>query len=213
MPSQESHDEPGIVLEPITISALQHYSFCPRQCGLIHLEQCFADNKLTMRGHAVHKRVDQAYGWEEHGLRTEYGLPLCSKKYGLVGKADVVEFLENGTPYPVEFKHGKRAKHIHDEIQLAAQAICLQEMTGLEVNLGAIYHFSSRRRREVKIDAVLIAATVKTIEAVREMINSQILPPPVNDNRCNNCSLFEICQPKIIIDKQRQMKLSAELFS
>lgn len=196
----------------IPISALQHYSFCPRQCGLIHLEQCFEDNALTMRGHAAHKRVDRADGESDDGIRTEYSLPLYSDKLGLIGKADAVEFISDGSIYPVEYKHGTRAEKIHDEIQLAAQAMCLEEMTGRPIPRGCIYHFKSRRRREVEISESLRDTTTTVIQEVRLMLNSMLLPPPVNDNRCHNCSLIEICQPDIIHKIDKQKGLAKSLF-
>jgi len=197
----------------IAISALQHYSFCPRQCGLIHLEQCFDDNALTVRGHAVHNRVIESEGFNEGGIRVEHNLPLTSETLGIYGFADVVEFLSDGTPYPVEYKHGKRAAKIHDEIQLAAQAMCLEEIIGKAVPKGAIYYHSSRRRREVSISVVLKQAVKQTIHDVRSMLTSMKLPPPVTDNRCKNCSLIEICQPKVVTDKKKANDLMRELFS
>jgi CRISPR-associated exonuclease Cas4 len=107
----------------ISISALQHYSYCPRQCALIHQEQVFADNIHTARGHAVHKHVDEPGFESRPNLRIERALPLYSTQLGLTGKADIVEFLSDGTPYPVEYKHGARRPKLHDDIQLAAQAI------------------------------------------------------------------------------------------
>jgi len=135
----------------IMLSALQHYSYCPRQCALIHEEQSFSENTHTARGNAVHSLVDLE-GYElRAGIRIERALPLVSEKLGLIGKADVVEFLPDGSPYPVEYKHGPRRQRTHDDIQLAAQALCLEEMMDRPVPMGAIYHASSHRRREVSI--------------------------------------------------------------
>ena len=122
--------------EPVPLSALQHYSYCPRQCALIHQEQSFDENLYTLRGRRVHERVDEGKVTTYEGVRVERGLPLVSEKYGLTGKADVVEFLADGTPYPVEYKHGPRRAKLHDDLQLAAQAMCLEEMTGRPVREG-----------------------------------------------------------------------------
>ena len=158
-------------LDPVPLSALQHYSYCPRQCGLIHVEQAFAENVHTMRGNAVHERVD-APGFEEKShVRVERALPVWSEKYGLIGKCDVVEFLPDGTPYPVEYKHGAKRVKLHDDMQLAAQAMCLEEMTGKPVPRGAIYHHSSRRRREVSITPGLCAQVVEMADAIRAMLS------------------------------------------
>ena len=119
--------------DPIALSALQHWAYCPRQCGLIHLEQAFDENLQTQRGRALHSQVDQPGLELRRGLRIERALPLWSDALGLIGKADVVEFEPDGTPYPVEYKHGSRHKAADiaacDDLQLAAQALCLEEMT------------------------------------------------------------------------------------
>ncbi|AKH39691.1 CRISPR-associated protein Cas4 [Nitrosomonas communis] len=198
--------------DPIMLSALQHYSYCPRQCALIHIEQAFDENVHTMRGNAVHERVDEPGLGSFEGVRTEYALPVWSEKLGLIGKCDVVEFYPDGRIYPVEYKHGKKRAKAHDDIQLAAQAICLEEMTGKAVMHGAIYHHSSRRRREVAITTSLRQQVEETVKAVRALLASGKLPPPVNDARCKECSLKEICQPEALTNKARQRKMHVELF-
>ena len=184
--------------DPIPLSALQHWAYCPRQCALIHQEQAFEDNIHTARGQAVHHLVDQP-GYEiQAGVRVERALPLWSEDYGLIGKADVVEFHPDGTLYPVEFKHGRKRGALHDDIQLAAQALCLEEMLGRPVAKGAIYHASSHRRREVPITEALRRLVVETTQAIRAMLASGVLPAPVNDARCRECSLHDICQPTVV---------------
>lgn len=197
-------DEP----DPITLSALQHWAYCSRQCGLIHLEQAFDDNVHTLRGQAVHDTVDQPGMEVRAGLRVERALPLWSDALGLIGKADVVEFEpgmngQTGTPYPVEYKHGTRNKAADiaacDDLQLAAQAMCLEAMTGRPVLEGALYYASSRRRRVVVITDELRAKVVLTASAVRAMLATGKLPPPTQDvRRCKNCSLRERCQPEAL---------------
>ena len=197
-------DEP----EPITLSALQHWAYCPRQCGLIHLEQAFDDNVHTLRGQAVHHTVDKPGVEVRAGLRVERALPLWSDALGLIGKADVVEFepASGGaacTPYPVEYKHGSRHKAADiaacDDLQLAAQAVCLEEMTGRPVLEGALYYASSRRRRVVPITDALRAQVNDTAASVRSMLASGELPPPTQDvKRCKGCSLRERCQPEAL---------------
>jgi CRISPR-associated exonuclease Cas4 len=108
--------------DPIPLSALQHWAYCPRQCGLIHLEQAFADNIHTARGQAVHHLVDTP-GYEiKSGVRVERALPLWSDRLNLIEKADLVEFHPDGTVFPAEFKHGAKRQKLHDDLQLAAQA-------------------------------------------------------------------------------------------
>ena len=119
-------------------------------------------------------------------------MPLWCDRLGLIGKADLVEFEADGLAYPVEYKHGPRRQRSHDDLQLAAQALCLEEMTGQPVPLGAIFHFSSRRRREVTIDGGLRTAVEHAVKAVRELLASSALPAPVNDARCRHCSLIDL---------------------
>lgn len=198
--------------EPIMLSALQHWSYCPRQCALIHVEQAFDENVHTMRGNAVHQRVDEP-GFESfEGVRSEHALPVWSERLGLIGKCDIVEFYPDGRIYPVEYKHGKKRAKLHDDLQLAAQAICLEEMTGKPVTHGAIYHHTSRRRREVAITDTLRRQVEETVAAIRVLLASDQLPPPVNDARCKECSLRDICQPQVMANKAGQRKARMELF-
>lgn len=196
---------------PISISALQHYAYCPRQCALIHVEQVFEDNIYTARGQAVHKLVDTP-GYElKAGVKVERALPLWSDRLGLIGKADVVEFHPGGAVFPVEFKHGRKREKIHDDIQLGAQAMCLEEMLGVTILCGAIYHASSHKRREVQISSELRHAVEATVNAIRQMMDQGVLPPPVNDERCRACSLNDACQPAALADAIRLKRLHDEL--
>jgi CRISPR-associated exonuclease Cas4 len=178
----------------VMISALQHWSYCPRQCGLIHLDQVWDENLYTLRGAAAHEAVDTPDAECKPGVRIERALPLWSDRLGLIGKADVVEF-RDGAPFPVEYKHGPRRNSQHDDLQLAAQAMCLEEMFGRAVPRGAIFHHSSRRRREVVVSPDLRAEVEEAVVAVRAMIRSGRLPPAVNDERCPKCSLRDSCLP------------------
>jgi len=178
------------------ISALEHYSYCPRQCALIRVEHVYDENLYTLRGNRAHERAhDPDESASEEGVREERGMPLFSERLGLVGKADVVEFDVSGTPYPVEYKAGPRKENRHDDLQLCAQAFCLEEMLGHDVPRGAVFHHSSRRRREVVFGDTLRELTEETIRAVRGMISTSIVPPPVADARCPKCSLFDACMP------------------
>ncbi|MDH5668382.1 MAG: CRISPR-associated protein Cas4 [Nitrospira sp.] len=197
--------------DPIMISALEHWSYCPRQCALIHVEQTFDENLYTMRGQAIHKRVDEPESEIIDGVRVERAVPLWSRWLGLIGKADVVEF-HGETPYPVEYKHGPRREKEHDDLQVCAQAMCLEEMTGKEVPCGAIYHHSSRRRREVVFTPELRRHVEEAIAGVRLMRESGRLPPPVNDRRCDRCSLKESCMPSVIGEQERARVLVRGLF-
>ena len=189
--------------DPIPLSALQHWAYCPRQCALIHLEQAFDDNLHTLRGQAVHRQVDDPGVEIRRGVRVERALPVWSDALGLIGKADVVEFEPDGTPYPVEYKQGSRHKAADiaacDDVQLAAQALCLQEMTGRAVPEGAIYYASSRRRRVVPLEAGLLEQVRTLRNEVMRMLASGQLPPPTPDTRrCKSCSLRDRCQPQAL---------------
>src|SRR5438874_2745283 len=154
--------------ELVMISAVEHYSYCPRQCGLIHVEGVFDENIFTLKGRMAHDRAhdEEQTAWEG-GVRIERGLPLWSDRLGLTGKGDVIEFHPDGRVYPVEYKHGPKRKHVHDELQLCAQAFCLEEMFGVAVPAGAVYSHQSRRRREVEFDTELREETERVVAAIR----------------------------------------------
>jgi len=194
----------------VPISALEHYSYCPRQCALIHVEQTFEENLFTVRGQIAHERVDTAGDTVERGVKVARGIPLWSERLGLRGKADLVEFRPVG-PYPVEYKLGRRAG-IHPDLQLCAQALCLEEMLEQTVPRGAIFYQGTHRRREVEFDAELRSVTERAIEAVREMLSAQSLPPAANDARCPRCSLLNACLPHVVGEPARARGLQGALF-
>ncbi len=198
--------------DPIPISALNHFAYCPRRCALVHVEQVWDENLYTLRGRMLHERADEPGGVREEGIRVERGLPLWSTRLGLTGKADVVEF-HGAVPYPIEYKSGPRRQYENDDLQLCAQGLCLEEMTGKEVPRGAIYHYSSRRRREVIFTDVLRTHVAEAVEAIRRMLAESRLPPPVNDARCRHCSLVKSCLPSVVGERQRVMAVRASLFS
>jgi|Deesub1362A_J573_1020465.scaffolds.fasta_scaffold02217_5 CRISPR-associated exonuclease Cas4 len=180
--------------ELIPISALQHYVYCPRQCALINIEQIWEENLYTLRGRRAHERLELPEGITREGVRVEYALPLWSARLGLVGRADVVEFFQD-VPYPVEHKVGPRRARHADEVQLCAQALCLEEMLGVEVPKGALFYRASRRRREVIFAPALRAEVERVVYEVRGLLRCGKLPPPVADARCRNCSLVDSCLP------------------
>ena len=185
----------------VMLSALQHFSYCPRQCALIHLEHVWDENLFTLKGRAAHERADSGKASWKAGVREARSLPLFSDTLGLVGKADVVEFHPDGQIIPVEYKHGVRKSGRHDDIQLCAQALCLEEMLGKPVTEGAIYSIQTKRRREVPFDDELRDETHQVIAAVRTLLQSTgALPPALTDrNKCRNCSLFDACVPDTVL--------------
>lgn len=204
-------EEAGFLDLDVPISAIEHYSYCPRQCALIHVEQTFEENAFTVRGRLAHERVDAAEPSVERGIRTLRGIPLWSEQFGLRGKADVVELRADG-PYPVEFKVGRR-RGPHADLQLCAQALCLEEMLSQPVTRGAIYYHAERRRHEISFDEPLRARTLAAIEAVRAMLAEQYLPTAPNDARCRGCSLLDACLPGVVADTPHLRGLQGALFA
>jgi CRISPR-associated exonuclease Cas4 len=184
----------------VMLSALQHYVYCARQCALIHVEQVWDENIYTLRGQRVHEKVDIPDSEIVEGIRVERALPLWSHQLGLTGIADLVEFAENGTAYPVEYKSGSKKPRKADDVQLCAQAICLEEMFGQPVPKGAIFHHASKRRREVIFTADLRSLVAETTKKVRQLIQTGTVPSPVADSRCPDCSLIDACMPYAIND-------------
>lgn len=182
------------------LSALQHLVFCPRQCALIHLEGAWAENLLTAEGRVLHERVDEAPGETRRGVRIGRGVALLSRRLGLVGKADVVEFHARRSgppqPYPVEYKRGKPKPHDADRVQLCAQALCLEEMMGMPVPRGALFYGEPRRRQEVAFDDALRTRTEKTAKALHALLAGGVTPPPEPGAKCRSCSLEAVCLPK-----------------
>ena len=180
----------------VPLSALQHYLFCPRQCALIHVEQSWAEDAATMEGRILHERVDAGWGESRPGVRIARGLLLRSLVLGVVGRADAVEFRgAQQLPFPVEYKRGRPKAHRADEVQLCAQAICLEEMCGAAVPEGALYYGVQRRRTVVAFDASLRALTARVAQETRAMIAEARTPRPVSMPGCRQCSLADACWP------------------
>jgi len=194
----------------VLISAIEHYSYCPRQCALIHVEQTYDENVYTVRGTLAHERVDAGVETVSGDVRIKRDVPLWSERLCIRGKADLVEFRPDG-PYPVEYKVGKR-RGKHAALQLCAQALCLEEMLGSAVPRGAVYSHRERRRHEIEIDADLRRQTIAVIEEVRALLRSQQLPPVLNDARCRHCSLQDACLPHVIGEPARLRGLQSVLF-
>ena len=192
----------------IPISALQHWVFCPRQCGLIHLEQVWVENRLTAEGRTLHDRVHESDTENRPGVRIVRGLRLVSYALGLVGQADVVEFRHSdvgivlpGTSgfwqaCPVEYKRGKPKKNDSDKIQLCAQAICLEEMLQTKIHAGAFFYGKPRRRTDVEFDARLRDKTSQTVAVLHELFESRKTPAVRYGKKCDSCSLYSQCMPK-----------------
>jgi CRISPR-associated exonuclease Cas4 len=206
-PSVQSWRDDDLVL----ISALEHWSYCPRQCALIHLEQTYDENLFTLRGTRVHALAHSEQHATEEGVRVVRGLPLWSDRLGLIGKADIVEW-RGEQPFPVEYKTGKQRSWVHEALQLCAQAICLEEMLGRPVPAGAVYYHGSRRRREIAFTERDRAAVADATRDVRAMLAGTTLPHAYDDARCPDCSLIDACMPKLAANPGRINGLYAGLF-
>jgi len=198
--------------EPIPLSAVNQFLFCPRRAALIHVEGIFEDNEHTIRGDIVHEHTDLA-GYEVvKGVTLLRALPVWSERLGLNGKCDIVEVHPDGSLVPVEFKLGKRRKWENDDAQLCAQALCLEEMLGITVPKGAIFHADSKRRREVEFTAGLRQSTLAAAAELHALLRSQTVPRAQYREACEKCSLFSVCLPKLTGDPARAERAAQSLF-
>ncbi|MFY9825574.1 MAG: CRISPR-associated protein Cas4 [Thermoanaerobaculia bacterium] len=203
----------------LPLSALQHLLFCERQAALIHLEQLWAENRLTVEGKQLHERVDHAPGESRGEVRVARALPLRSLRLGLSGRADLVELHRvsddaagvadvTGTPgavvpgfsgtwrlFPVEYKRGRPKPHHADEVQLCAQALCLEEMLGTAVPAGALFYGQTRRRHDVLLGDDLRRETEDAAARLHRLLASGVTPAPVREPKCDQCSLIDLCLP------------------
>lgn len=201
----------------LPLSGLQHLAFCERQWGLIHLEQAWSENLLTAEGRVLHDRAHEGESELRGGVLTARGVRLRSLRLGLAGVADVVEFhrVESATestppvravslpgrrglwrPFPVEYKHGKPKTNRCDEIQLCAQALCLEEMLGIAINTGALFYGQTKRRMDVAFDSKLRALTECLADRMHALFDARVTPTAAYDSKkCKSCSLLDICRP------------------
>lgn len=188
--------------DPIPLSALQHAVYCLRQAALIHLERLWAENRFTAEGDVLHAVADKGGSRRARGVRRVLGLPLACRRLNLAGTADLVEFIpgpDGETAFPVEYKRGKPKLHRADEVQLCAQALCLEEMTGRPVPQGALFYAQTRRRVVVPFDADLRALTEATAADLAQVLDSGVTPPPTpHKSRCRACSLLDLCRPQAV---------------
>lgn len=188
----------------LPISALQHLLFCPRQCALIHLEQVWADNQFTAEGNALHKKAHDDHFCTRAGVKITHSLPVSSRTFGLSGQCDIVEFHPDGTIIPIEYKRGKPKSHRADEVQLCAQALCLEEMMHTPIPEAFIFYGKQKRRTPVPLDSELRALTAQTAKDLHALIHSRATPPPIYIKKlCAACSLIDLCQPHAAVRLQR----------
>lgn len=196
----------------IQLSALQHYVFCPRQCALIHVDDVWRDNVLTVRGNILHEKVDTDTYETRGALKTVRALKIHSFRLGLAGKCDVVEFRESkgGVEIlPVEFKAGQPKHDVSDEVQLCAQALCLEEMLTTAVRRGAFFYGKIRRRVQVELTDSLRSQTEEIIAAVHAIVERKVVPQAAYAPKCRSCSLEDVCQPKAMNERKLRAYIKA----
>ena len=207
----ESHpDTPTDDFPPL--SALNDLLFCPRRCALHRNEGLWVDNHHTVEGTHVHRVVHAGQGrpQEEESHQVVRGLWLRSRRLRLIGVADLVEFRPE--PYPVEYKHGKRRRWDNDDVQLCAQALCLEEMFAVAVPAGAVFHAASGRRREIVFDDALRQQTEAAVARLHELLASNVTPPPVVHPKCRQCSLYQLCLPELVVNRPAYDRAARALF-
>lgn len=197
----------------LPLSGLQHLLFCERQWALIHIEQQWEENRLTQEGRVLHDRVHDAGTEARADLVVARSLRVRSLRLGLAGETDAVEFRRvrtdsaNGVPlegraglwapFPVEYKRGKPKSNAWDEVQLCAQALCLEEIFGVVIEGGALFYGTTRRRTPVAFDALLRERTEALAKRMHELYAAGATPKAVYEKKCEKCSLMERCMPKM----------------
>lgn len=187
----------------LPLSGIQHFAYCERQWGLIHVENQWVENLRTAEGRLLHQRVDDPYFTESRGVvKTVRSVPLLSKSLGLYGMADVIELHRDtdssGTRYSiVEYKRGKPKLDDRDEVQLCAQAICLEEMLDITLGYGYMYYGETRHRHRVEFHEQLRTRVRMLADKMHLLFTHGITPPAVKGPRCKNCSMKDICLPKL----------------
>jgi CRISPR-associated exonuclease Cas4 len=178
----------------IPIAALNQYAYCPHRCWRMFCAGEFVDNEYTIEGTSLHDRVHTVGDGHRGEIWQVRAIWLRSERYGLVGKSDLIESSQ-GEFYPVEYKRGRMGEFENDALQVCAQALCLEEMTGSTIKVGYLYYAHSHQRQVVELTAALRERTIATIAAVRALLESGVMPPAVYTSRCRGCSLRDRCLP------------------
>ena len=194
----------------LMISGIQHFKFCRRQWALIHVEQQWAENAHTVVGELMHRKVHDPYLTEKRkDVIIARALPVVSREMGASGECDAVEFYraEDGINlhghrglfkiYPVEYKKGRPKLTEEDELQLTAQAMCLEEMFSAKIEKAALFYGETRRREDVIITGELRQQVKNMAEEMHRYYERRYTPRVRTGKRCNSCSLKEICMPKL----------------
>ncbi|QIR37231.1 CRISPR-associated protein Cas4 [Tolypothrix sp. PCC 7910] len=179
----------------IPIAALNQYAYCPHRCWRMFCAGEFIENQYTIEGTSLHERVHTVGEGQREDTWQIRAIWLKSDRYKLIGKSDLIE-AENGTYYPIEYKRGRKGEWDNDEMQVCAQALCLEEMTGKSINTGYIYYAHSHQRQLVEITHELRQSAISIIDAVQELLFTGAMPIPTKTKRCDGCSLYASCLPQ-----------------
>jgi CRISPR-associated exonuclease Cas4 len=199
-------------IESLPLSLLNDYLYCPRRAALKIIEGWRAENEHTVRGDIVHEHADLP-GYEvAKNVTLLRALPVFSDRLGLSGKCDVIERHPDRTLLPVEYKKGKRRQFENDDAQLCAQAICLEEMLGIAIPRGAVFHAESKRRRDVMFTPELRSLTEQAIHELHRLIDAEQVPLAQFKPACEECSLFKICLPRVTSLPASLRRATAQLF-
>jgi CRISPR-associated exonuclease Cas4 len=193
------------------LSALNDLLFCPRRCFLHRVEGVWVENAHTLGGSQDHRRVHAQKDSRTATGLTARGLRLVSHSLRVQGAADLVEWVA-GVPIPVEYKRGKRRSWNNDEVQLCAQAICLEEMLSVAVPSGAIFHVRTRRRRTVEFTPALRERTLRAAEQLHDLLATTAAPPPILHPKCKQCSVNGVCLPELVATPIEYVRAASELF-
>ncbi|NLB89720.1 MAG: CRISPR-associated protein Cas4 [Clostridiales bacterium] len=195
--------------EMLMLSGLQHFAFCPRQWALIHIEQQWQENLLTVQGMLMHERAHSETTEKRGNTIISRGLHIQSQTLGITGICDVVEFhvdslgiAINGYSgtykvLPVEYKKGRPKEHNADELQLCAQAMCLEEMLMCDIPIGNLYYGENRRRTQVNFSKALRDEVRELVNEMHRLYKRKHTPMVKYASRCKSCSLVDICLPKL----------------
>ena len=183
--------------EYIAIAALNQYAYCSHRCWRMFCLGEFTDNQYTIEGTSLHERVHTTSEVNKEETWQVRAIWLKSEQYQLIGKSDLIE-LENGEWFPVEYKRGKKGEWDNDELQVCAQALCLEEMTGKTINIGYVYYAQTHQRQLIEISQELRQQTIATIQDVTRLLETGAMPTAVYNKRCQGCSLYEQCLPKVV---------------
>ena len=200
--------------ELLSLSGIQHYYFCKRQWSLIHIEQQWAENRATMEGLVIHEKADDPFLVESRkNMFISRAIPLVSHKLGFYGIADIVEFTRSKvgveikeregkwTPNIVEYKRGKPKEDERDIVQLVAQVSCIEEMLGCRINSSDLFYNETKRRIKIEINDDLRSKVIGLSMEMHKIYDERITPNAKNGKHCKNCSLVDICIPRLTSKK------------